>query len=178
MRYYTSIGKGDGAFRREIRFEERKDGLYVHLRRSEEDFQQAHAFKLDITGRDRGHGLHFLVDGQGHDLCLDTLPGGYEILLGSERIEVDVVDERELLAKTIQGSGPKGPREVRADMPGVVVSLDCEIGQAVAEGQTLLILEAMKMQNPISSESAGKVTRLHVEAGQAVAAGDLLLTLE
>jgi acetyl/propionyl-CoA carboxylase alpha subunit len=178
MRYFTSIGKGDGAFRREIRFEERKDGLYVHLRRSEEDYQEGHAFKLDVAGRDRGHELHILVDDEGHDLCLNSRRGGYEIFLGSERIEVDIVDERELLAKTIQGSGPKGPQEVRADMPGVVVSLDCEVGQAVEEGQTLLILEAMKMQNPISSESAGKVAKLHVEAGQAVAAGDLLLTLE
>ncbi len=178
MRYYTSIGKGDDSFRREIRFEERKDGLYVCLRRSEDDFQEAHEFRVDVSSRDRGHEMHVLVDGAGHDLCLNKRRGGYEILVGSERIEVDVVDERELLAKSITGSGPKGPQELRADMPGVVVSLDCEVGQVVAEAQTLLILEAMKMQNPISAEKGGKVVRLHVEAGQAVAAGDLLLTIE
>ena len=178
MRFYTSIGKGDMAFRREIRFEERKDGLHVHLRRSEEDYEEAHVFGVDAAGRGRGHELHLLVDGSGHDLCLDKRRGGYEILIGSERIEVDVVDERELLARSVSAIGPKGPQELRADMPGVVVSLDCEVGQQIEEGQTLLVLEAMKMQNPIGAEAGGKVVRLHVEAGQAVAAGDLLLTLE
>ena len=62
-------------------------------------------------------------------------------------------------------------------MPGVVVSLVVDEGQAVEAGQPLLILEAMKMQNEIDAPLAGIVKAVHVAEGQAVAAGEKLVTL-
>ena len=62
-------------------------------------------------------------------------------------------------------------------MPGVVVELLVEVGEAVAEGQPLLILEAMKMQNEIGAPGDGIVKALHTSAGDAVGAGDKLVTL-
>ena len=63
-------------------------------------------------------------------------------------------------------------------MPGVVVELLVAEGDPVTEGQPLLILEAMKMQNEIVAPGDGSVAAVHVEAGQAVASGDKLLTLK
>ncbi|MCB9919814.1 MAG: acetyl-CoA carboxylase biotin carboxyl carrier protein subunit [Planctomycetes bacterium] len=63
-------------------------------------------------------------------------------------------------------------------MPGIVVSVDVSVGDEVTEGQTLLIVEAMKMQNPITADGNGTVEAIHVAAGQAVAAGDTLLRLD
>ena len=53
-----------------------------------------------------------------------------------------------------------------------------EVGAEVAEGQPLLILEAMKMQNEISAPGPGILAAIHVEAGATVAAGDKLVTLK
>ncbi|MCA8972380.1 MAG: acetyl-CoA carboxylase biotin carboxyl carrier protein subunit [Planctomycetes bacterium] len=63
-------------------------------------------------------------------------------------------------------------------MPGIVVSVDVSVGDSVTAGQTLLIVEAMKMQNPITADGDGTVEAIQVAPGQAVAAGDTLLRLD
>ena len=63
-------------------------------------------------------------------------------------------------------------------MPGVVVELLVQVGDAVEAGQPLLILEAMKMQNEIGADVAGVVSALHVDQGQAVDGGAKLVTIE
>lgn len=67
---------------------------------------------------------------------------------------------------------------VGAPMPGVVVDVKVAVGDEVEEGQTLVVLEAMKMQNPLAAEGPGKVTKVVVAAGEAVAAGALLAEIE
>ena len=63
-------------------------------------------------------------------------------------------------------------------MPGIVVEVRVAVGDQVVAGQTLAVLEAMKMQNPMQAEADGVVRRVLVEAGQAVAGGALLLEIE
>jgi biotin carboxyl carrier protein len=63
-------------------------------------------------------------------------------------------------------------------MPGVVVSLLVTEGDVVEEGQPLLVLEAMKMQNEIAAPAAGSVRLIHVQEGEAVSAGAKLVELE
>jgi len=67
---------------------------------------------------------------------------------------------------------------VLAPMPGVVKSVSVKVGDMVSEGQELLVLEAMKMQNSLSAGKAGKVKLLNVKEGQTVSADDLLVELE
>ncbi|RMF76124.1 MAG: biotin/lipoyl-binding protein, partial [Acidobacteria bacterium] len=62
-------------------------------------------------------------------------------------------------------------------MPGRVVKLLVEAGQEVAEGQGLLVLEAMKMENEVTAPRAGTVERLPVAAGDAVEGGQLLAVI-
>ena len=71
-----------------------------------------------------------------------------------------------------------GKRELRAAMPGIVADVKVAVGDSAEEGQTLVVLEAMKMQNPLTAEAPGKVTRVLCKKGEAVAAGALLLELE
>jgi acyl-CoA carboxylase subunit alpha len=66
---------------------------------------------------------------------------------------------------------------VRAAVPGRILALEVEPGQAVARGQGLLVLEAMKMENRILACGAGTVATIEVGAGTLVAKGDVLLTL-
>ena len=74
------------------------------------------------------------------------------------------------------GSGGDGT--ITAPMQGTIVKVLVEPGQAVAEGDSLLVLEAMKMENSINAERAGTVKEVKVEPGQTVSAGDTLITIE
>lgn len=65
--------------------------------------------------------------------------------------------------------------EVYAPMPGLVLRIAVESGQAVEAGETLLVLEAMKMENAIKATAAGVVRSVSVAEGQAVEKGALLL---
>jgi propionyl-CoA carboxylase alpha chain len=65
-----------------------------------------------------------------------------------------------------------------ASMPGKVVAVHAEVGQAVAAGATLLVLEAMKMEMAVVAAVAGTVTALPVAAGDTVSAGQVLAVVE
>jgi len=73
--------------------------------------------------------------------------------------------------------GVTSEREVRAPMPGTIVSVAVQAGDQVAVGQDLCILDAMKMNNRIRAPRSGTVAKTHVSPGQRVQYGDLLVTL-
>jgi len=68
--------------------------------------------------------------------------------------------------------------DVDAHITGTVWKIECEIGQAVEEGDTLVILESMKMEMPVEAEDPGTVARIACEEGQSVSEGDTLVVLE
>ena len=70
---------------------------------------------------------------------------------------------------------PAGAGEqVKSPMPGNILSVNVNVGDTVAEGQVLMILEAMKMENEIMAPKAGKVTSVNVQKGATVESGTLL----
>jgi acetyl/propionyl-CoA carboxylase alpha subunit len=68
------------------------------------------------------------------------------------------------------------PTELRAPMPGVIIEISVPPGAYVARGDQLLVLEAMKMKNPIRSPRDGVVDAIHIQTGQSVNFDDLLLS--
>jgi acetyl-CoA carboxylase biotin carboxyl carrier protein len=68
--------------------------------------------------------------------------------------------------------------EVRAEITANVWQVHAEVGQTVAEGDTLAILESMKMEIPVEAEDDGVVKEIRCEEGQSVSEGDVLLVLE
>ena len=68
--------------------------------------------------------------------------------------------------------------EVEAHITGTVWKVECEVGQEVTEGDTLVILESMKMEMPVEAEDDGKVAEILCEEGQSVSEGDTLVVLE
>jgi len=68
------------------------------------------------------------------------------------------------------------PGELRAPMPGVIIEITVQSGAHVVRGDQLLVLEAMKMKNPIRSPRDGVVDAIHVQTGQSVNFDDLLLS--
>jgi biotin carboxyl carrier protein len=67
---------------------------------------------------------------------------------------------------------------VKAPLPGVITSIEVAVGDEVKAGDTLLVLEAMKMANNIEAEKDGKVTAICVTAGQSVMEDDALVVIE
>lgn len=72
---------------------------------------------------------------------------------------------------------PAGSKDnLDALMPGVVLRLNIKVGDQVAPGDVLLVLEAMKMENEIRSDRSGTITKIHVSVGQQVQTGDPLVS--
>jgi acetyl-CoA carboxylase biotin carboxyl carrier protein len=68
--------------------------------------------------------------------------------------------------------------DVEAHITGTVWKIECQLGQSVDEGDTLVILESMKMEMPVEAEDAGTVKEIRCEEGQSVSEGDTLVVLE
>ena len=71
-----------------------------------------------------------------------------------------------------------GSGSVTVPMQGTIVKVLVNVGDTVEEGQTVCVLEAMKMENNIAADKAGTVTEVKVEAGQSVGSGDVVVTIE
>jgi acetyl-CoA carboxylase biotin carboxyl carrier protein len=68
--------------------------------------------------------------------------------------------------------------DVEAHITGTVWKIECEVGQQVEEGDTLVILESMKMEMPVEAEDEGTVREIVCEEGQSVSEGETLVVLE
>ena len=68
--------------------------------------------------------------------------------------------------------------DIEAHITGTVWKIECQVGDTIAEGDTVLILESMKMEMPVEAEDEGKVKEIRCEEGQAVNEGDTLVVLE
>jgi biotin carboxyl carrier protein len=103
--------------------------------------------------------------------------GTYLVSLpGRAAIRATPMDARTLAAATGRAKRQStGPKIQRSAMPGVIVEIRVEAGQEVAQGDLLVILEAMKMQNEIRAQAAGVVAQVHVETGDSVPAGAKLV---
>ena len=78
---------------------------------------------------------------------------------------------------TAKDQGTVGTMKITAPMPGTILGVKVAVGDKVEKGQTLLILEAMKMENEIAAPEAGTVSSINVEAGASVESGQLLASL-
>jgi biotin carboxyl carrier protein len=106
-----------------------------------------------------------------------------EVVVDGWRFELLVEDEsraalRERASRDRTAAGAAGgPLEIRAIIPGRVVAVAVAPGDTVEAGQTLLAVEAMKMQNELRAPRAGTVTRVPAAAGATVEVGDVLVVL-
>ena len=122
-----------------------------------------------------------------------------KVIIDGEELEVEVEIDGEVYRATVQGQtfefiipdskgnaprkrGGRGGRKrsgtVSASMPGKVVTVEVSVGDNVEEGQTILILEAMKMQNEVAAPISGTVTAVHCEDGLNVEANVPLVVIE
>lgn len=134
-----------------------------------------------VSWVDQAAGVARLSDGARSVACLVEGSGSeWVVTLNGRRVDVSARSWRERMLAEAESAAARGggPVEVRATLPGLVVAVAVGEGDEVAEGATLLTIEAMKMQNEVRSPRAGRVAGVAVTAGQAVAAGAPLLRIE
>jgi biotin carboxyl carrier protein len=115
-----------------------------------------------------------------HEVLVDLVEGSeYNVLIGGRQYNIDVLDERALLmgSRRGEGAGESGEVSIKAPMPGLIVEIPVAEGDEVTKGQTVVILESMKMQNELKSPRDGVVQRISVEAGQSVEQKKVLVTI-
>lgn len=75
-------------------------------------------------------------------------------------------------------AAPAGGYGIKTPLPGVIIDVKVNVGDTVAKGQTVVVLEAMKMENNINADRDGKVAAIQVAKGDTVADGAVLVVLE
>ena len=100
--------------------------------------------------------------------------------INNNRYEIVLKDKFDLLLKQLgmEDIANVKVNEIKAPMPGLVLDIKVNEGDAIEKGDTVLVLEAMKMENIIKSPGAGTVKKVHVESGKAVEKNELLLELD
>lgn len=103
----------------------------------------------------------------------------YEICINGQCFEVTAEDERaRALAELIEGSVHSGEVTIYAPMPGLVVGILLEPGDEVKAGQPVIVLEAMKMENDLTSPIKGKIKKIAVQKGQTVDQAAALVVID
>ncbi|MDH3297670.1 MAG: hypothetical protein OEM96_05270 [Gemmatimonadota bacterium] len=105
---------------------------------------------------------------------------GWELNLGGRVFEVRVDDERAHRIRELAAVAAPvaGGSTLRAPMPGLIVRIAVAVGQNVRAGESLVVMEAMKMENELRADSAGIVTCVHVAEGATVDRDDPLIAVE
>lgn len=135
----------------------------------------------DVGGR-----YSLLLEGRSYDVFARhiTQPAEkngqtYEIHIDGQRFEVAAEDERaRALAGLLEGSVHTGEATIYAPMPGLVVGVLLEPGAEVKAGEAVIVLEAMKMENDLSSPINGKIKKISVQKGQTVDLGAALVVID
>jgi biotin carboxyl carrier protein len=151
-----------------------------------------HHGRVTIDGQELGADMRLvggqqmyslLIDNASHEIVLDPeveQRNMYGVMVGGLRFLVKVQDERSRRLALVDRSlrVPAGELLIKAPIPGLVVKIPVIAGQEVVEGDTLVILEAMKMENELRAPRAGTVLEVRVAPGAQVALGQTMLTLK
>ncbi len=105
-------------------------------------------------------------------------PEQFVVHVAGRRYEIRIADPRRLRRSSGSGAHHHGAAEVVASMPGKLVRVMVEVGTQVGAGASLVVVEAMKMQNEMKAPKAGVVTSINVAPGATVNAGDVLVVIE
>ena len=162
MRYFVTMGS------RTVEVELGPDGMRV-------DGREVTANLVELDGTEI---RSLLLDNRSYRvLAAREGRGLWGFHLAGHHIDARVVDERTRAIEEMTGvkEGPLGPRVLKAPMPGMVVRVEVAEGDLVGEGQGLVIVEAMKMENELKSGGNARVRKILVTAGEAVEKDQVLL---
>lgn len=120
-----------------------------------------------------------LLGHRSHELRMESGNGLCRVLVEGQTYEVKILDERERRLSGVRAPGAErtGEVAVKSPMPGIVLDVAVKEGDAVAAGDTLVVVESMKMHNELKAPRAGTVHAVRVARGTKVAQNAILVTL-
>jgi biotin carboxyl carrier protein len=134
-------------------------------------------YLIDVTNP--APGLYSLVvRGQVFSAVVSQRRGKREVQIGNWMASVEVAPAQGQRPSTKSATAAGGRQEITAPMPGRVVQVLVQPGQTVRDGESLVIIEAMKMETEVRAVAGGQVKDIQVQAGMAVESGELLLVIE
>jgi len=134
---------------------------------------------IDFRELREGELYSVLVDYLSYEAVVEERDDTYHVLMAGDLYEVSVTDERSRrLASAFMALGDvSGEVAIRAPMPGLIVRVPVQEGDVIAKGDTVIILESMKMENELKAPREGKVHRVNVKAGDSVEQNKVLVTI-
>jgi biotin carboxyl carrier protein len=158
MRYYTRVGTEEKTV--DI---EPLDGSRFRITIGGESPRVIDAEQVE------GQVVHMLVDGRSHDVGIEQEGGALHVQVQDDVYRLELLDERKHRLLAARGKFQvSGPQTIRAPMPGKIVKILVGKGAAVEEGQGVIVIEAMKMENELRAPKAGHVAEIFVTEGQTV----------
>ncbi len=159
-----------------------------------ENSDQPHLFYVSLEGRSYTLDAHampseivtVLIDNRSYDVDLDrlnisnALDGRMAVRVRGRVIDLEMLDERRKKMKDAQATHffESGFVRILSPMPGKIVRVLVSESEEVTEGQGLVVVEAMKMENELKSPKNGAVKEVFTKAGDSVDSGALLMTIE
>ena len=123
--------------------------------------------------------LSLLVEGKSYEVWLEKRGNSFSVYFYNDTIELELFEARKFKATEVTKKAlPSGPLKVFSPMPGKIVRIAVSENTPVNKGDSLLIMEAMKMQNELKAPKSGIVKQVYVKEGEPVLQQQVLVLLE
>ena len=135
----------------------------------------------------RSHIVSMLIDQRSYDVDIektgdasDTLDGRMNVRVRGRVVALELLDERRRKMKEAATShlGGEGMLAIESPMPGKVMKILKQVGDEVAQGEGVVVVEAMKMENELKALKEGVIKSIEVSEGESVASGQVLVVIE
>jgi biotin carboxyl carrier protein len=167
MIYYARI---DGQ-EKTVRIEKRGDCYDVII--------DGRRYEVDAKYLENSNSLSLLINSKCYDASVAVSERSALVSISGEKFEIDLMDELSFLAGAPTAHhGSMDAEVIKTPMPGVIVAVEVEPGQRIDAGAPVVVVEAMKMQNEISSVCGGIVKEVLVRQGDTVVSNQRLAVVE
>jgi len=137
---------------------------------------------LDLSYNQESDTFHVLKDGISYKITTPTNEYGksQELQINHWNMEVKIMDtlDQQIDSMGLSTVEESKSKNIIAPMPGLILDLMCKEGDEIEEGESLLILEAMKMENVIKAEGSGTIGKIHKVIGNTVEKGQLIIEIQ
>jgi biotin carboxyl carrier protein len=136
-------------------------------------------YEIDFEQLSEGGILSLLLNNRSFEAIVEEREQDWEVLIHGELYTVFVQDEQAYRLAKERGVAPDeaGEAAIKSPMPGLIIAIPVEVGQAVKKGDKVVILESMKMENELRSPKDGLVANIYVEPGASVEKNQILIAI-